>query len=160
MGFMTKEIREGKDLYAAKKKSENIELAVIGGATEEQADAMARLCTDRHYIHRNSSSVFISESGDADYIGKKLSDCSGESINDYLVAAGLPRITCTYDFDTDVLNDEIYELDGLTREDAEIKTDEVMEQFDKDIIKYIKEFDKKYDTHFTPTGNGRAMGLY
>lgn len=160
MGFITKEIREGKDLYAAKKKTENIELAVINGATEEQADAIAMLCTDRHYIHSNKSDVFLAESGNADMISRKLSDSSaGESINDYLSKAGLPRIEYTYSFDDDTSNDYLYELEGMTYEEAEEKTDEIMEQFDKDIIKYIKQFDEKYNTHFAPTGEGRAMGL-
>ena len=53
MGFITKEIREGKDLYAAKKKTENIELAIENGATEEQADAIAVLMDDetREKVH-------------------------------------------------------------------------------------------------------------
>ena len=55
---MTKEIREGKEIYAQRKNYENAELAVLNGATEEQAQAIARLCGDRHYIHRNRSSVF------------------------------------------------------------------------------------------------------
>lgn len=159
MGFITKEIREGKDLYAAKKKTENIELAIINGATEEQADAIAMLCTDRHYIHSNNSDVFLAESSNAQKISDLLSPCSSSSINEYLANAGLPRIEYTYDFDNDTSNDYLYELEGMTYEEAEEKTDEVMEQFDKDIIKYIKQFDEKYNTHFAPTGEGRAMGL-
>lgn len=159
MGFITKEIREGKDLYAAKEKAKNIELAIVNGATEEQAQAMAALCGDRHYIHSNNSDVFLAESSNAQKISDLLSPCSNSSINEYLVKAGLPRIEYTYDFDNDTSNDYLYELEGMTYEEAEKKTDEVMEQFDKDIIKYIKEFDKKYNTHFAPTGEGRAMGL-
>ncbi len=102
---ITKEIREGKEIYAQRKNYENAELAVLNGATEEQAQAIVRLCGDRHYIHRNRSSVFHAESGD-----------------------------------------------------AETKTEEVMEQFDKDIIKYIQDFDDKYNTHFTPTLAGRMKG--
>lgn len=159
MGFITKEIREGKDLYAVKKKTENIELAIINGATEEQAQAMATLCGDRHYIHSNNSDVFLAESSNAQKISDLLSPCSNCSINEYLANAGLPRIEYTYDFDNDTSNDYLYELEGMTYEEAEEKTDEVMEQFDKDIIKYIKQFDEKYNTHFAPTGEGRAMGL-
>lgn len=102
---ITKEIRESKEIYAQRKNYENAELAVLNGATEEQAQAIVRLCGDRHYIHRNRSSVFRAESGD-----------------------------------------------------AETKTEEVMEQFDKDIIKYIQDFDDKYNTHFTPTLAGRMKG--
>lgn len=159
MGFITKEIREGKDLYAAKEKTKNIELAIINGATEEQADAIAMLCTDRHYIHSNKSDVFLAESGNAQEISDLLSPCSNSSINEYLVKAGLPRIEYAYSFDDDTSNDYLYELEGMTYEEAEEKTNKVMEQFDKDIIKYIKEFDEKYNTHFAPTGEGRAMGL-
>ena len=156
---MTKEIREGKEIYAQRKNYENAELAVLNGATEEQAQAIVRLCGDRHYIHRNRSSVFHAESGDAETIGELLSNCStGESINDYLSKAGLPRIECTYSFDDDTSNDYLYELEGMTYEEAEEKTEEVMEQFYKDIIKYIQDFDDKYNTHFTPTLAGRMKG--
>lgn len=44
----------------------------------------------------------------------------------------------------------------MTYEEAEEETDKVMEQFDKDIMKYIQDFDKKYNTHFTPTLAGRT----
>ena len=156
---MTKEIREGKEIYAQRKNYENAELAVLNGATEEQAQAIVRLCGDRHYIHRNRSSVFRAESGDAETIGELLSNCStGESINDYLSKVGLPRIEYTYSFDDDTSNDYLYELEEMTYEEAEEKTEEVMEQFDKDIIKYIQDFDDKYNTHFTPTLAGRMKG--
>lgn len=156
---MTKEIREGKEIYAQRKNYENAELAVLNGATEEQAQAIVRLCGDRHYIHRNRSSVFHAESGDAETIGELLSNCStGESINDYLSKAGLPRIEYTYSFDDDTSNDYLYELEEMTYEEAEEKTEEVMSQFDEDIIKYIQDFDKKYNTHFTPSLAGRMKG--
>lgn len=119
---ITKEIREGKEIYAQRKNYENAELAVLNGATEEQAQAIARLCGDRHYIHRNRSNVFCAESGDAETIGELLSNCStGESINDYLSKAGLPRIEYTYSFDDDASNDYLYELEEMTREEAEKK---------------------------------------
>lgn len=128
---ITKEIREGKEIYAQRKNYENAELAVLNGATEEQAQAIARLCGDRHYIHRNRSSVFCAESGDAETIGELLSNCStGESINDYLSKAGLPRR----------------------------KLKKLWNNLIKDIIKYIQDFDDKYNTHFTPTLAGRMKG--
>lgn len=70
----------------------------------------------------------------------------------------MPRIEYTYSFDDDTSNDYLYELEGMTYEEAEEKTEEVMEQFDKDIIKYIQDFDDKYNTHFTPTLAGRMKG--
>lgn len=155
---ITKEIREGKEIYAQRRNYENVELAVLNGATEEQARAIARLCGDRHYIHRNRSRVFYAESGDAETIGELLSNCSSESINDYLSKAGLPRIEYTYSFDDDTSNNYLYELEEMTREEAEEKTEEVMKQFDEDIMKYIQDFDKKYNTHFTPTLVGRTKG--
>lgn len=41
---ITKEIRESKEIYAQRKNYENAELAVLNGATEEQAQAIVRLC--------------------------------------------------------------------------------------------------------------------
>lgn len=135
MGFITKEIREGKDLYAAKEKTKNIELAIINGATEEQADAIAMLCTDRHYIHSNKSDVFLAESGNAQEISDLLSLCSNSSINEYLVKAGLPRIEYAYSFDDDTSNDYLYELEGMTYEEAE-------EEWEK--LELIESNGKKY----------------
>ena len=40
MAFMTKEIREGKDLYAAKQHEKNIRIAVDNGCPEKQAEAI------------------------------------------------------------------------------------------------------------------------
>ena len=37
---ITKEMREGKEIYAQRKNYENAELAVLNGATEEQAQAI------------------------------------------------------------------------------------------------------------------------
>lgn len=39
---ITKEMREGKEIYAQRKNYENAELAVLNGATEEQAQAIVR----------------------------------------------------------------------------------------------------------------------
>lgn len=40
----------------------------------------------------------------------------------------------------------------LSWEEAEEKTMKVMHQFNEDILDYLRNFDKKYDTKFTPIG--------
>ena len=40
MAFMTKEIREGKDLYAAEQQEKNIRIAVDNGCPEKQAETI------------------------------------------------------------------------------------------------------------------------
>lgn len=74
----------------------------------------------------------------------------------YLVDKGQEVVSNLFDDDTS--NDYLYELEEMTYEEAEEKTEEVMNQFDDDIIKYIQDFDKKYNTHFTPALAGRMKG--
>ena len=45
----------------------------------------------------------------------------------------------------------------MSREEAEEKTMEVMHQFNEDILDYLRNFDKKYDTKFTPIGYREAL---
>ena len=78
-------------------------------------------------------------------------------INKYLEEVGLPKIDFTYDYDNDVLDDVTYELFDMSYEEAEMQTDDIMEQYDKDILEYIKKFDEKYKCHFRPTGIGRLL---
>lgn len=158
MAFMTKEIREGKDLYAAKQHEKNIRIAVDNGCPEKQAETIAKLCSDRHYIHTNSSSAFLNESADGNKINELLSNQLDMGINKYLEEADLPRIDFTYDYDNDVLDDALYELLDMSYEEAKMQTDDIMEQYDKDILEYIKKFDEKYKCHFRPTGVGRLLG--
>ncbi len=103
MAFMTKEIREGKDLYAAEQQEKNIRIAVDNGCPEKQAETIAKLCSDRHYIHTNSSSAFLSESADGNKINELLSNQLDMGINKYLEEADLPKIDFTYDYDNDIL---------------------------------------------------------
>lgn len=158
MAFMTKEIRGGKDLYVAEQQEKNIQIAIDNGCPKKQAEAIAKLCSDRHYIHTNSSSAFLSESADGNKINELLSNQLDMGINKYLEEVGLPKIDFTYDYDNDILDDETYELFDMSYEDAEMQTDDIMEQYDKDILEYIKKFDEKYKCHFRPTGVGRLLG--
>lgn len=59
MAYYPKEIYEAKERWALNKQEENIDKAIENGATKEQAEAIARLCSDRHYIHCHSDSVFF-----------------------------------------------------------------------------------------------------
>lgn len=157
MAFMTKEIRWGKDQWAKEHFLKEAKFALEMGMSEDQVNAIGRLTTDRHNIHVHNSSVFCSESGDANTIGYLLMESSGESINDYLRSANLAPINWTYNFE-DVPDDSTYELDELTEDEARIKCDEMMEQFDRDMINYLKKIDNEFGTSFCPSGIGRTLG--
>lgn len=77
------------------------------------------------------------------------------NINHYLMEAGLPSIEYTYDFINDMWDDSTYQYSDMTHEEAMEQTLDVMEQFDQDIIHYIMNFDKKFNTSFAPTGFGK-----
>ena len=40
----------------------------------------------------------------------------------------------------------------MSREEAEEKTNKVMKQYNEDILAYLRGFDEKYNTKFTPIG--------
>ena len=92
---------------------------------------------------------------EADIICKMLAEeasYAGININEYLKKVGLEPIKYTYSFVDDTENDSTYEYSEMSREEAEEKTMEVMHQFNEDILDYLRNFDKKYDTKFTPIG--------
>lgn len=158
MAYYSKEIYEAKERWALNKQEENIDKAIENGATEEQAEAIARLCSDRHYIHCHSDHVFLSETQDSTIICKMLNNINIKddiNINHYLTEAGLPSIEYTCDFINDMWDDSTYQYSDMTREEAMEQTLDVMEQFDQDIIHYIMNFDKKFNTSFAPTGFGK-----
>lgn len=157
MSYYSKEVYEGKKRWREIEDEKNMKKAIKNGAPVKQVKAIIKLCEDRHYIHINNEKVFISESSDGDKIGKMLNDVESSqiNINVYLQKAGLSPINYTYNFIDDTCNDYTYEYEDMTYEEALEKTMDVMEQFDKDIIKYIKEFDERYDTDFAPSGIGR-----
>ena len=88
MAYYSKEAYEGKDRWAAEYHLKNEQIAISNGATKEQAEAISKLCNDRHYIHCYCERVFISESEPADricgsdrdtaFFGRKIeTECSG-----------------------------------------------------------------------------------
>lgn len=155
MAYYSKEAYEGKARWATEHRKKNEQIAIDNGATKEQAEAISKLCDDRHYIHCYCERVFISESEPADIICKMLAEeasYAGININEYLKKVGLEPIKYTYSFVDDTENDSTYEYSEMSREEAEEKTMEVMHQFNEDILDYLRNFDKKYDTKFTPIG--------
>lgn len=157
MGYYSKEVYEGKDRWAEEYHLKNEKIAIANGATEEQANAISRLCNDRHYIHCYSERVFFAESADGQNIADMLSketetDNTGININRYLKKAGLEPIKYTYNFVDDTENDMTYEFGEMSREEAEEKTNKVMKQYNEDILAYLRGFDEKYNTKFTPIG--------
>lgn len=48
MSYYSKEVYEGKDRWAEEYHLKNEKIAIANGATEEQANAISRLCNDRH----------------------------------------------------------------------------------------------------------------
>lgn len=92
MAYYSKEAYEGKARWATEHHKKNEQIAIDNGATKEQAEAISKLCDDRHYIHCYCERVFISESEPADIICKMLAEeasYAGININEYLKKVGL-----------------------------------------------------------------------
>lgn len=151
MAFFVREKYESKEKWAATQLYESLELAILNGATQEQADLIVWLCGARHYIHNNHEDVIMSESQAATEIADLLIDCdSGKSINDKLSDAGLEKIDYKYCYEVDIADDCTYDDDGFNnREEAIWHNIDILRQYEEEILNYIKEFDKKYETFFT-----------
>ena len=155
-----KEMFNAKLRYAERKNSENFDIAVMNGMEEEQASAIVKLCTYRHYIHTHQDSLWCSESADYD----EMNDLLNGGIYKMLKEVGIKNMLVWATSDLD--NDQTYDLDldDATEEEKEEAYEEAyqavydfVERVNKQIEKFLKEIDKKYDTKFCPTGSSRLF---
>ena len=153
MAYFSKEIYERKNEYAAKRMQEN---TLNKNLTEEQHEALAKLCKFRHEWHCNYKSVFCSESAKARELGQYLAELDD---NGYIIAEGLPKLT---GFDVLDLNDDNlakengYDLSDNTQYDEYYS--HCIDQYknvNDCIEKYLAEIDKKYGTNYCPSGLSR-----
>lgn len=161
MSNLKKEIYEGKARWAASVARDNKEIFLENGGTQEEADELMDICTNRHKLHQNTYqnalSLFNTESGDYDNLYKIF-----YSLEDWV------GVTCLYeyyetDFDwfADLIEKEKY-LDDDGEEDYNLYVEESVkiiydgiEKLNTLVEKKLKEIDFEYKTDYCPSGASR-----
>lgn len=148
-----------KQLYAEKVMKSNSEIGQDNGLTEEQCDALERLCKIRHEIHCAGADVmFNAEHGSYN----EMWDYLDYGINELLSDANLPTIS--FGFDREELPDSLtYDIPGIWDEDmtydkAYYMVAEVVSESNSIIESYLREIDRQYGTSYCPTGFARLRG--
>lgn len=120
----------------------------------EIADFMEELGNIRHKIHTND--WFSVESLDFDEIMNWLYDTEGSSrVDKRLKEIGIPTIKGLPPFSEDVVSSLDIES-GMEYEDAREEWSSQVESMNDSIENWMRDFDAKYGTSYTPTGKWRA----
>lgn len=148
---------EAKKKYAERHASEQSEIGMENGMTEEQTDAITKLCEYRHFIHTHQEELFNDESSDYSEMNSLLTS----EIYDLLEPC---NFDVDFDIDTflydtkDLMNDTTcyeFELTKEEREEELRKCIEFANNVNNDIEIFLGKIDKRYNTHFAPTGKSR-----
>lgn len=171
---MTKREREEKEyaqgIYVERRNERN---ACVDALTDEQHEALAALCADRHYMHVNALGDIWSEDPNRSttygLVGGVMSD---SRINDYLASAGLPTVKLAdyddclnvasysdylYDDRDDYDDDEFERLLVEVEESEKEKIMRICEKNDRAIIEYLAKIDAEHGTEYAPTGMSRKL---
>lgn len=131
--------------------------------TSDQASLISKLCAIRHEFHCNIDSIV--KGGDDNSISDEI-----ENIEYEINESGLPELNISSMLlDTDDMNGLVYEYGEDVPEDHDSEEFQnwyddnyariynELEKVNKSIEKYLSEIDKKYGTHWCPTGQLRIM---
>lgn len=172
MAYLTKEQYFRRELAAHKRNTENAVVAADHGMTEEQQDAVIDLCSMRHKYHCDIDRVAHSDA-DSRYLSKIV------ELNARLHDLGLPTIKGVPTDNSDYI--DIYTLDERLEEGVRDEYDypglddiDAHDRWVDDQLNEIKselylihdamehclaEIDKRYGTHFAPTGTLRNLDI-
>lgn len=164
--YFSKDVYEGKSRYAGKKMYEN---SLVDTLTEEQHNALSKICSARHQLHINIDKSIRLMNTEYQH---SLIDANHE-----LEESGLPsieEIPTTEDDFIDIDNIELLEdmgesPDKYTDDEDELYTEEYQEWYDENynriyneleelnniIEKYLRKIDIEYGTEYAPTGMSR-----
>lgn len=145
---MSKDMYDARERYVDNLMYENSQ---VDSLTEEQHEALRKLCQIRHELHVNKESLFLTESINHetywDYIDSNFFDLLSE-VNLPSIELNISSIDYPTDYDYaecfDMEYDEAY---GLVMEMAE--------EVNRKIEEYLRNIDKKYGTQYCPTGRNR-----
>lgn len=159
----TKDVYADKAAYAARRMAENAEIKTL---SDEQHDALARLCEIRHWIHSTDEmKLFNAESSEATEFSGYLKE-----IEDGLLwEVGLPSLETidfyslptSSDFELLYTEEERQEygndFDRWLNEGSEFSEFcDMIHHLNNDIERYLKAIDNEHGTHYCPTGLSRV----
>lgn len=161
MAYLNKDQYAYRRESAAQRNAKSAEIGMRNGMTEEQAEAIAHLCSARHEMHCNIDGL-VSDGGYS-FIARRLQQTNEEIHN-----SGLPRLTCLPLYDDDCIHIDDMELltsyDNPPDDEDEFQNwyatnyERIYEEWsdlnDK-IEDYLREIDEKFSTSFAPTGKLR-----
>lgn len=157
-----KDVRDGRRRYAERKMIENQIIGIKNGMTEEQTNLIEELCSLRHELHTNKEKIAYS---DADLrIMSRLVDLNAD-----IQESGLKPIDTIPTYKGDYIDIDTIDLLQEIEEWPESGTQEWQDKYDTEfsrimgeledlnstIENYLGDIDKKYGTHYRPTGMTR-----
>lgn len=141
-----------KSLYVDRLMTDNQEIGVENGLTNEQCEVLVWLCRERHNFHCNMEDLYYDSSSNCSHF-VKLFDYE---INDNLKSVGLQPIKFSWSVIDDIPTDSMYDIFGFDDwEDAFNDTLDKTHDLNSDIEKYLIQIDSRYGTHYCPTGYAR-----
>jgi hypothetical protein len=156
MGMLNKEQYEYRRESAARRAYDN--KTSCDSLTEEQHDLLAEICSMRHEIHCNQSSLYNTGSGSYSEYWHWLSDAAddGEDINSKLKRAGMKTIEWSTNMEEAECDNDRYDgiIDDTDEADEENRDSfyERMESINNDIEAYLRIVDEKHGTDYCPSG--------
>lgn len=161
MAYLNKDQYAYRRESAAQRNAKSAEIGMRNGMTEEQAEAIAHLCSARHEMHSNIDRLV--HDGESRFIAQSLQQANEEIHN-----SGLPRLTCLPLYDDDCIHIDDMELltsyDNPPDDEDKFQNwyatnyERIYEEWsdlnDK-IESYLREIDEKFSTSFAPTGKLR-----
>ena len=173
MAILNKEAYEGKERRAAERNMANIETAKANGMTEEQAEAVAWMCAQRHWMHTHDGSDIANgeASANSELTGFICQNYSGDGDDEFAVCSAIlneqPFMPCeaselpAYDDWDYVLDDddkEEYNGDYVAFRDAmNAKAGDILQNINNQIENWLTKIDEKFGTAFCPTGATRLF---
>ena len=162
MAYLNKDQYAYRRESAAQRNAKSAEIGMTNGMTEEQAEAIAHLCSARHEMHCNIDRLV--HDGESRFIARSLQQANEEIHN-----SGLPRLTCLPLYDDDCIHIDDLNLLSEWGDMPDINDDTYQDWFDTNyeriyqewsdlndkIEAYLREIDEKFSTSFAPTGKLR-----
>lgn len=156
MAYLTKDAYAGKKRYAQRKNEEQGKIAIENGMTEKQTEAITDLCRIRHWLHCNCSKLYNTQCSEYN----ELTGYIDGGIAEMLSNVGLPSENMAWDY-TDLIQDDYMDFVEDRDNDEEMREAyeeaynscyDFMSKVNKDIEKYLREIDEKYNTSYAPSG--------
>lgn len=162
MAYLTKEQYARRRANAEERNAMNEEIAINNGMTECQASLIGELCCLRHKLHCSVDRLTTNSIQEV----RQLTELNIRMEKSGLEPMNFVPLDMYDEFEDIDCLDVLYETEELPKDDNERREwlDSQIErihrqwhEMNKKIETYLRNIDKKYNTHFEPTG---ALRIY